>query len=54
MNKIRPKLYGLIMQHMSAESRDEVKGELDYNIWNKEKDPEKLWQAIEKLIRLTV
>ena len=36
------------MQHMSAESKDEEKGEADYDMCHKEKDPEKLWQAIEK------
>jgi hypothetical protein len=44
----RPKLYGLIMQHMSVESRDEVAQDPDYDTWHAEKDPEKLWQAIVK------
>jgi hypothetical protein len=44
----RPKLYGLIMQHMSVESRDEVAQDPDYVTWHAEKDPEKLWKAIVK------
>ncbi len=43
-----PKLYGLIRQHMSVESRDEVAQEPDYPTWYAEKDPEKLWQAMVK------
>jgi hypothetical protein len=35
----RPKLYRLIMQHMSVESRDEVAQDPDYVIWHAEKDP---------------
>jgi hypothetical protein len=44
----RPKLYGLIRQHMSLESKDEVSKEPDYEVWHADTDPEKLWQAIEK------
>jgi hypothetical protein len=44
----RPKLYGMIMQHLSAESKDEVAQDKDYVTWHAEKDPEKLWQAIIK------
>jgi hypothetical protein len=44
----RPKLYGLIMQHMSVESKDEVPQDPDYVTWHAEKDPEKLWKAIVK------
>jgi len=44
----RPKLYGLIMQHMSVESKDEVTQDPDYATWHAEKDPEKLWKAIVK------
>jgi hypothetical protein len=44
----RPKLYGLIRQHMSLESKDEVAKEPDYEKWHADTDPEKLWQAIEK------
>ncbi len=44
---MRPKLYGLIRQHMSLESKDEVAKERDYEQWHANTDPEKLWQAIE-------
>jgi hypothetical protein len=44
----RPKLYGLIRQHMSLESKDEVTKEKDYEVWHANTDPEKLWQAIER------
>jgi hypothetical protein len=44
----RPKLYGLIRQHMSLESKDEVAKEANYEKWHADTDPEKLWQAIEK------
>jgi hypothetical protein len=43
-----PKLYGLIRQHMSLESKDEVSKEPDYEVWHADTDPEELWQAIEK------
>jgi hypothetical protein len=47
MNRDRPnKLYGLIRQHMSIESRDKVPQQPDYVTWHRDKDPEKLWQAI--------
>ena len=45
----RPKLYGLIRQHMSLESKDEVAKEQDYEQWHADTDPEKLWQAIERM-----
>ena len=48
MEEDRPKLYGLMMKHMSVESKDEVAQEPDYDVWHAEKDPEKLWQAIVK------
>jgi len=48
MEEDRPKLYGLIMQHMSVESKDEVAQDEDYEDWHRDKDPEKLWQAIIK------
>jgi hypothetical protein len=44
----RSKLYGLILEHMSVESKDKVAQEADYETWHKETDPEKLWQAIVK------
>jgi hypothetical protein len=40
------KLYGLIMQHTSVESKDEVAQDKDYKVWHQEKDPEKFGQAI--------
>jgi hypothetical protein len=46
MEEDRPKLYGLMMKHMSVESKDEVAQEPEYNVWHAEKDPKKLWQAI--------
>jgi hypothetical protein len=45
----RPKLYGLILEHMSVESKDKVAQAADYEIWHKATDPDKLWQAIVKL-----
>ncbi len=46
MEEDRPKLYGLMMKHMSIESKIEVAQEPDYEVWHAKKDPEKLWQAI--------
>jgi hypothetical protein len=46
MEEDRPKLYGLIMQCMSVESKDEVAQDKDYEQWHHNKGPEKLWQAI--------
>jgi hypothetical protein len=48
MKQDRPKLYGLILEHLSVESRDEVAQEKDYEVWHNATDPEKLWQAITK------
>jgi hypothetical protein len=48
MRADRPRLYGLIRQHMSVESREEVAQQPDYADWHAEKDSEKLWQAIIK------
>jgi hypothetical protein len=31
---------------MNPESKDEVAQDLDYDVWSKAIDPEKLWQAI--------
>ena len=42
MKRNRPKLHGMIMQHLSAESKDGIKGETDYEEWHKRKYPEKL------------
>jgi hypothetical protein len=44
----RPKLYGLILKHMSMESKDEVAQDADYKTWHKATDQEKLWQPIVK------
>jgi hypothetical protein len=52
MEEDRPKLYGLIMQHMSVESKDEVAQDEDYEDWHRDKDPEKLWQAIIKTLKV--
>jgi hypothetical protein len=41
-----PKLYGLILRHMSPESKDEVAQDPDYETWSEATDPEKLWKAI--------
>jgi hypothetical protein len=41
-----PKLYGLILRHMSLESKDEVAQDPDYEVWSEATDPEKLWKAI--------
>jgi hypothetical protein len=48
MTDERPKLYGLILRHMSAESKDEVAQDPNYETWSEATDPEKLWQAIVK------
>jgi hypothetical protein len=34
----RPKLYGLILEHMSVESKDEVTQDADYETWHKATD----------------
>jgi hypothetical protein len=44
----RPKLYRLILEHMSMESRDKVSQEPDYEDWHNATDPEELWQVIVK------
>jgi hypothetical protein len=46
MAEDQPKLYGLIMQHMSIESKDEVAQDPEYENLHAKKDPEKLWKAI--------
>jgi hypothetical protein len=48
MKNDRPKFFGLIMQHLSAESKDKIRDSPDYEEWSVDTDPEKLWQAIEK------
>jgi hypothetical protein len=52
MQPDRPRLCGLIRQHMSVESRGDVAKQLDYANWHAEKDPEKLWQAIVKTYKV--
>ncbi len=49
MEEDRPKLYGILMKHMSMESKNEVAQDQDYETWHAEKVPEKLWQAIIKM-----
>jgi len=39
---------------MSPESKVEVAQDMDYDVWSKAMDPEKLWQAMLKLTRLIV
>jgi hypothetical protein len=46
MKQDRPKLYGLMLEHISVESKDEICQVEDYDVWSKRTDPEKLWQAI--------
>jgi hypothetical protein len=48
MKSERPKLLGLIMQHLSAESKDELRESADYEEWFTNTDPEKPWQTIER------
>jgi hypothetical protein len=49
MTQDRAKLYGLILEHLSKESRDEIVQEPDYEKWHNTTDPEKLWQAITRM-----
>jgi hypothetical protein len=44
----RPKLYGLILEHMSVESRDEGYQDMNYEVWHNAMDLEKVWQTIIK------
>jgi hypothetical protein len=46
MKENRPKLYGLIWEKMSVESRDEVSQDREFEEWSTKVDPERLWQAI--------
>jgi hypothetical protein len=50
----RPNICGLILHYMSPESKVEVAQDMDYDVWSKAMDPEKLWQAMLKLTRLIV
>jgi hypothetical protein len=47
MKENRPKLYGLIWEKMSVESRDEVSQDREFEEWSNKADPEWLWQAID-------
>jgi len=49
MRMDRPNLNGLILEHMSVESQDEVAQEADYEVWHLATNPEKLWQATVKM-----
>lgn len=40
MEEDRPKLYGMIMQHMNIKSKDEVTQDEHYEEWHKTKDQE--------------
>jgi hypothetical protein len=50
-NKMKAKragLYGFTWRHLSLESCDKMKEAADFDTWDSEKDPEKLWQEIER------
>jgi hypothetical protein len=36
-------LYGFICRYLSLDSRDKMKKAVDFDTWDNEKDPEKLW-----------
>jgi hypothetical protein len=36
------------MQHLSAESKDEIRDSPGYDEWYADTNPEKLWQTIER------
>jgi len=44
MRESRPKLYGLITQYLSDESKDEIKRQEEYEDIEKAADPEGLWK----------
>ena len=48
MRENRPKLYGLIMQYLSDESKDEIKRQEKYEEIEKAADPEGLWKLVEE------
>ncbi len=54
MMRGRPKLYGLIMEHISMESKDAMKTEVDYTIWHANKDPKNYCRHWRKHTRLIV
>jgi hypothetical protein len=45
---MRPKLYGLIRQHMSLENKDEVSKETDYETWHANMDPKNSGRQLRK------
>lgn len=49
MKANRPRLYGLILEHMRVESKDEAAQEENYLEWSEHTDSEKMWQAIIKI-----
>ncbi len=51
MEEDRPKLYGLIMKHMSIESKDEVAQEPNYEVWHAEKDLEQYGKRSSRCIK---
>ncbi len=46
MKAKRAGLYGFIWRYMSLESCNIMKEAADFNTWDNEKDPEKLWQQV--------
>jgi hypothetical protein len=44
----RPKLYAMIWQHLSQESKEEVKRSVDYEVIKNTRDAQALWQVIEE------
>ena len=48
MRENRPKLYGLITQYLSDESKDEIKRQEKYEEIEKAADPEGLWKLVEE------
>ncbi len=43
-----PKLYALIWQHLSQESKEEVKRSVEYEVIKNTRDAQQLWQVIEE------
>jgi hypothetical protein len=48
MKNDRPKLFGLIMLHLSAKSKDAIRDSPDFGEWYAETDPENLLPTIER------
>lgn len=53
MRENKPKLYGLIMQYLSDESKDEIKRQDKYDDIEKTADPEGLWRLVEETHKVT-